>query len=314
MSRSFNLTFEFPVSEVKLGYDRPIGFLGSCFSDEMHEKARFYGLNSFSNPFGTVFHPLAISRFIKETLSEETDERIIRRNDLFFSEDAGSKVFAFSTEELAGRLKNLRNEWRDELKKSNFLFVTFGTSWGYRSVSSGIIVANCHKLPGDHFTKELSSVSEIVREWMDVVGMLKGLNPELNIVFTVSPVRHVRDGLIENNRSKAILIEAVRQLNEQTGCGYFPSYEIVLDELRDHRFFKEDRVHPSDEAVSYVWDRFVRTFCSQETMAVMQEVRKLRLSAQHISLFDGSEEDKKHKASLSESERLFKEKHPKVRL
>lgn len=314
MSRSFHLTFEFPVSEVKLGYDLPIGFLGSCFSDEMHQKARFYGLNSFSNPFGTVFHPLGISRFIKETLSEDTDERIIRRNDLFFSEDAGSKVFAFSNEELAVRLKNIRNEWRYDLKKSIFLFVTFGTAWGYRSLSSGIIVANCHKIPGDHFTKELSSVTEIVREWMEAIKMLKEFNEELNIVFTVSPVRHVRDGLVENNRSKAILIEAVRQLNEQTESGYFPSYEIVMDELRDHRFFKEDQVHPSDEAVSYVWDRFIQTFCSEETIAVMQEVRKLRLSAQHVSLFEGSEEDKKHKVSHSESERKFREKHPEVRL
>lgn len=314
MSTNFHLSFQIPVSDVKVRYNLPIGFLGSCFSDEMHHKARFYGFNSFSNPFGTVFHPLAISRFVKETLNEETNERIVHRNDLFFSEDAGSKVFAFSSDELVGRLKTLRNEWRNELKKSNFLFVTFGTAWGYRSVSSGTMVANCHKLSGAHFRKELSTVDEIVNDWKEVIANLREVNPDLTVVFTVSPVRHVRDGLVENNRSKAILIEAVRQLNEQTGSGYFPSYEIVMDELRDHRFFKEDRVHPTEEAVSYVWERFIQTYCTEKTRMIMEEVKRLRLSAQHISLFEGSEEDLKHKASLSESERLFKSRHPEVRL
>ncbi|MFN6013658.1 MAG: GSCFA domain-containing protein [Flavobacteriales bacterium] len=314
MSPNFRLSFNIKPSEFKIAYGDPVGFLGSCFSDEMHLKARFYGFNSFGSPFGTVFHPLAISRFVQETLVENTEERILQRNDLFFSEDAGSKLFSFRSDELFSNLKQVREEWRDQIASAKCLFITFGTAWGYRSATTGKIVANCHKLPGSHFTKELSSIHEIVSEWGSVIEQLKKFAPELRIVFTVSPVRHVRDGLVENNRSKAILIEAVRLLNEQTGTAYFPSYEIVIDELRDHQFFKEDRVHPSDEAVSCVWDRFIQTFCVEETVTIMQEVKRLRHSAQHVSLFEGSEEDLKHKASLSESERLFKVKHPEVRL
>jgi lysophospholipase L1-like esterase len=312
MNANFRLSFTINPSEHKIEYGQPIGYLGSCFSDEMHLKARFHGLNSFSNPFGTVFHPLAISRFVKETILETTSERIVQRNDLYFSVDAGSKLFSFGSDQLTKELKQVRAVWKQQLKSAKFLFITFGTAWGYRSVTSGIIVANCHKFPGDHFTKELSTVSEIVSEWTQVIGQLKELNSDLHIVLTVSPVRHVRDGLIENNRSKAILIEAVRQLNDQTNTAYFPSYEIVMDELRDHQFFKEDRVHPSDEAVNYVWERFAETHCSETTIQIMREVRRYRLSSQHRSLFEGSEEDVKHKERVLQMEKELRERFPAV--
>lgn len=290
MTDQFKLSFDIPEFLTKIEYGKNILFLGSCFSDEIAVKAKYQGFKVDSNPFGTIFHPLALSRFIKETLSAQVlSERIIQRNDLYFSWEASSAVVGFSRNELISNIQKARSDWKEKLLSATHLFVTFGTSWGYRLTENNLLVANCHKFPASNFTKELSSQSDIVKEWTETIALLLEFNPSLKVIFTVSPVRHIKDGLIENNRSKAILLDAVRILEQEMNCSYFPSYEIVIDELRDYRFFKTDNVHPNELAINYVWQRFSNCYFSNETVTIIKEVLKIRNEEAHKSLTPTSE-------------------------
>ena len=290
MTNQFKLSFDIPEFSTKIEYGKNILFLGSCFSDEISVKAKHQGFKMDSNPFGTIFHPLALSRFINEIVSDQVlSERIIQRNDLFFSWDASSSIVGFSPNELIANIQKARSDWKENLLSATHLFVTFGTSWGYRLTENNLLVANCHKFPASNFTKELSLQSDIVKEWKETISLLLKFNPSLKIIFTVSPVRHIKDGLIENNWSKAILLDAVRILEKEMNCAYFPSFEIVMDELRDYRFFKTDHVHPNELAINYVWQRFSNCYFSNETIEISKEVLKIRNEEAHRSLTPASE-------------------------
>lgn len=286
-------------------------FLGSCFSDEIAAKAKFNGFQGGSNPFGTVFHPLALGRFLLDCLTEQkSEEFIFQREGLFFTLDASTTLYTTSKNDLADKLSELRCKWLEQLKAASHLFVTFGTAWGYQHIESQVLVANCHKLPSQQFVKTLTSSDEITEVWNLILNKLNVLNPNLTVCFTVSPVRHVKDGFVENNQSKAVLIESVRRLQENSKAIYFPSYEIVTDELRDYRFFKQDRVHPNDEAIDYVWNRLVVSFCSNETLELCKKVQSLKLALSHKSLHPESQETLAHKKKVEQLRNEFKVAYP----
>jgi hypothetical protein len=307
----FHLSFTVPTQEHKINHKEPILFLGSCFSDEIAAKAKFNGFQVDSNPFGTVFHPLALGRFLVDCLTEKkSEEFIFQREDIFFTLDASTTVYATSQNDLADKLIELRNNWLEHLKAASHLFVTFGTAWGYQHIESQLLVANCHKLPSQQFVKSLTSSDEITNVWNLILEKLNVLNPNLTVCFTVSPVRHVKDGFVENNQSKAILIESVRRLQENSKAIYFPSFEIVMDELRDYRFFKQDRVHPNDEAIDYVWNRFIESFFSNQTIELCKKVKSLKLALSHKSLHPESQETLAHKKKVEQLRNEFKVAYP----
>lgn len=307
----FHLSFSVPTQDHKINHKEPILFLGSCFSDEIAAKAKFNGFHVDSNPFGTVFHPLALGRFLVDCLTEKkSEEFIFQREDLFFTLDASTTLYATSQNDLADKLTELRSKWLEQLKAASHLFVTFGTAWGYQHIESQVLVANCHKLPSQQFVKSLTSSYEISDVWNLILENLNILNPNLTVCFTVSPVRHVKDGFVGNNQSKAVLIESVRRLQENSKAIYFPSYEIVMDELRDYRFFKQDRVHPNEEAIDYVFNRFVESFCSKETLELCKKVKSLKLSLSHKSLHPESQETLTHKKKVEQLRNEFKVAYP----
>lgn len=308
----FKLTFRPKPSANRISHGQKILFLGSCFSDEISAKAKYFGLNADSNPFGTIFHPLALSQFILQSLNHFNKERIIQRSDLFLSWDAGSAIYGMTESDLVNNIFKIRKEWSEKLKQTDFLFVTFGTAWAYKLAASGELVANCHKFPSAVFVKELTLQNEIVDKWKITLGHLKELNPNLHVIFTVSPVRHIKDGLVENNRSKAILLDSVRQLEAESKCSYFPSYEIVMDELRDYRFYKADRVHPNEEAIDYVWNRFSDVFFTEQTIKLNKEIVKLRLAEQHRTLYPESIESKRNLLLNQEIRKTFLMQNPEV--
>jgi hypothetical protein len=280
----FYLNFSIPELRPEISHSKGLAFLGSCFSDEIAAKAEYCGFQTNANPFGTVFHPLALARFLSDCFYENTTERLDAINGRFISWDASSK---FSEEARWGLLTKLtakRQAFKSFLGSSSHLFITFGTAWGYVLNEEGLLVANCHKVPGNKFTKSLSESAELVNVWTSLIADLNRAFPNLTLVFTVSPVRHVRDGMVQNNQSKAVLLDAVRQLCAKTNALYFPSYEIVVDELRDYRFFKEDRVHPTNEAIEYVWNRFIAASCSSETKSNIEEIVAYRKLCGHISI------------------------------
>ena len=308
----FRLNFEIPQADFTVEHGEGVLFIGSCFSDEIASRAKFSGLNVSSNPFGTIFHPSLIARFISESIEYNNLERLLMREDLHLSWDANSTIYDFSEETLRAKLSKLRADFISQLGTAKAVFITFGTAWVYRLIVENQLVANCHKVASSQFQKELSTVDELTIEWKRVVDQLKSDNPNLKVIFTVSPVRHSKDGLIENNQSKAVLIETIRRLQETTNCSYFPSYEIMIDELRDYRFYKQDRVHPSEEAVDYIWKRFESTYLSKETIDLSSKVVQLRRSFLHKSIHEDSIENISRKESLEVKIACFLDQHKNV--
>lgn len=308
----FKLNFEIPKADFSIQHGDPILFLGSCFSDEIANKSAYHGLKAQANPFGTVFHPNLLSQFIMDSIKEVEIERILNRDDLYLSWDANSTIFDFSEQELIQKLKRLRKGFVTELKQAKTIFITLGTAWVYRRKEDTFLVANCHKIPASEFEKELIEVEEMYFQWMETIEKLKEWNPALKIVFTVSPVRHIRDGLIENNQSKAILLDLVRRLIKHSEVTYFPAYEIVIDELRDYRFFKQDRVHPNEEAIEYVWKQFEKIYCNSETVEINCKVANFRKSIAHKSIHENSVENQDRKSKIEKQIQCFLMDHPEI--
>ncbi|MDG1147981.1 MAG: GSCFA domain-containing protein [Crocinitomicaceae bacterium] len=284
--------------------------IGSCFSTEIAAKLSGSGFSVVSNPFGTLFHPEAIFNVIHAAITDDIDVEVKRSDDVFHSWDSSGGVFKMSESELVNEIVKRRKELKQSLLSAKTMIITFGSAWGYIHNDSSMLVGNCHKEHQGKFTKSLSSIVEMEKMWSSLIQLLTELNPELQLIFTVSPVRHKKDGLIENNRSKARLIELVHRMVESTSAKYFPAYEVLVDELRDYRFYSEDLVHPSSAAVDFIWDKFEQAHCSGETISLSQEVKKIKASESHKALYLNSNADVKMKAQVLESKRELLKKHP----
>ena len=248
----------------KIGYEDKILTLGSCFSDEIGEQMKQRYLNVTCNPFGTLYNPLSIANAINYKSSIINHQLPLVEYDGMWHSMAHHGSFSRPTQEEAEQaVRDSIDTMQRALEEATVVIVTFGTAWVYEM--NGEIVGNCHKLPESSFTRRRLTVEEIVAAWQPILEHY----PDKHWLFTVSPIRHIRDGLHENQLSKATLLQAVEELSlpfmEGQGVGYFPSYEIMLDELRDYRFYADDLVHPSSMAVNYIWERFVETFCTNQT-------------------------------------------------
>lgn len=279
----FFLKFTIPQSELSFRHGDGIVLTGSCFSDEIASRLKNAGHSVYSNPHGTIFHPSVLAFNLMDCFNDQPDERIFEQNGTFYTWNANTLLSGKSEGELQEKLLRIKTEFRQRLTAANVLIVTFGTAWGYELNQTQEIVANCHRMPSQLFTRFLSSPYELVQDWVLAIEQLRAINPAIHIIFTVSPVRHVKDGLIENNLSKSRLIETVQQLTLEENTSYFPSYELVIDVLRDYRFFKEDRIHPNTEAIDYVWHKFESAYCSDATVELNRLVEKVNKSALHRS-------------------------------
>ena len=251
-----------PLSPEKnqIDYTSKVLLLGSCFTENIGGTLDYFKFQNLQNPFGIVFHPLAIEDLVKRAVTTkkfvETD--VFERDGQWFSFEAHSSVTATSKEGLVVLLNAKLEEFSAYLSAASHIVFTFGTAWVYRHVASNKVVANCHKVPQQEFSKELLSVEEISASMERTVSLISEINPLATIITTVSPVRHIKDGFIENTQSKAHLIAGIHQFNNQKSTvsnqqsTYFPSYELMMDELRDYRFYGEDMLHPNTTAVAYI--------------------------------------------------------------
>lgn len=285
---SFQFSFQIPVQEPQIEIGKSILFLGSCFSDEIGNQAKLHGLKAYSNPFGTLFHPFAIGQGIIDSIEENTVCEIIQQDDVFFHWGSSGKLFGYSKEELESKIINQRKNLKELLQNTSHLFVTFGTAKGYLLKRSNQTVANCHKQHPSLFEIQNSTSAEIIQFWKPILEKLVALNPIIQIVFTVSPVRHLKDGIVENNRSKSQLLLAIETLAKLQNCNYFPSYEIVIDELRDYRFFKNDFAHPNELAVEHVWQRFASTYLTESTHIACNKIKAIKSALNHLPLYEKS--------------------------
>lgn len=279
----FSISVVIPSVKKLIDYKDSLMILGSCFAENIGEKLISNKFNTVVNPFGIIYNPISIANSLNHILNEHN----FKEDDLLFFNDKwlslqhhGSYSNSNKTECLQIINQSISSS-NKQLKKASYLFVTFGSAWVYEHEKYGL-VANCHKIPAKHFAKRLLKVEEIVAAYTFLIKSIKDSNADINIVFTVSPVRHVKDGLWENNLSKSVLHLSIKELTEKfDNCSYFPAYEIVMDELRDYRFFKDDLVHPTDLAVNYVWEKFSMSYFSKETIALIGNIQKIKQAATH---------------------------------
>ncbi len=283
----FHLQFPIPPFTEKLNYRQTFLSIGSCFAENIGELMQNNLFNITINPNGIVYNPasigIALRRYCTGTKFIESD--LFFANDLWNSWEHHS-VFSHPDKEatlnaLNQSVKNAHNT----LLNAEWLMITFGSAYYYQLNDSGKIVANCHKQKQQIFTKHLLTVNEIVDDHQQLIQQLHSINPNLKIVFSISPVRYKRDGVMENTRSKARLIEAVHSLVETNNAtSYFPAYELVLDDLRDYRFFKEDLVHPNQVAINYVFDKWKETIFDEETKGLFERIKSLVADCNHRPL------------------------------
>ena len=308
----FQLKFKIPDINPKISFSDKIIFLGSCFSDEMSLLAKQHGFQVVSNPFGTLFHPLVLAQNILDSLHGNVEVNVAKKNDVYLDYNCSGKVYAMNEAELKKKVIAIRNEFKNDLKNASHLLVTFGTAFAYYLNETQQVVGNCHKQPAQSFTKYLTRIEEIVSKWNEVVMEIKRFNPKIQICFTVSPVRHIKDGLHENNLSKSTLLLAISQLQSASDLSYFPSFELVNDLLRDYRFFKEDLTHPNQQAIQFVWVQFMESFLTSEIKEIAIKVSELKLAKNHRIQYPESEMAKKFVFQLEESRTKLAKEYPEI--
>lgn len=280
----------------QIGYNSKVLLLGSCFSENIGAKFEYYKLQSKVNPFGILFHPLAIENLITRSINKDyySEEDFYLSNDQWCCLDVHSKLNQTAKQDLSQVLNAQIDDTNYQLREASHLIITLGTSWVYRHIRSDAIVANCHKLPQKQFLKELLSVDNISESLEAVVSLVKSINPKVTMLFTVSPVRHIKDGFVENTRSKSHLLTAIHQVVEPSKqIYYFPSYEIMMDELRDYRFYNSDMLHPNDLAVDYIWEKFKTVWFSEDGIRFSEKVASIQAKKSHRPFNASSEEHQK---------------------
>ena len=309
----FRTKIPIPPGEPEIDHASHILLLGSCFVENIGKKLEYYKFQTLQNPFGILFHPAAIASFLEQVEQQKasSEEDIFFHNERWHSFDAHSSLSRANKQELLEELNSAIIRTYNFLKEATHVVFTFGTAWGYKLKSTGKTVGNCHKIPQREFDKELLEVEADIRSLVETVNRL---NPKATVLFTVSPVRHLKDGFVENQRSKARLISAVHHsLSEEKNLLYFPSYEIMMDELRDYRFYAEDMVHPNQVAIDYIWKRFTDTYTSEETRKLMQEVEQVQRGLAHRPFNESSESHRKFLENLQLKMEALQEKFPSIR-
>ncbi len=295
-----------------LDYNSGIVLLGSCFVEHMGEKLRYFKFRELQNPFGILFHPAAIANLTEriKTGQAYTEGDIFQHNGRWHCFDTHSDRSGNTPGEVVTGINKTIANASDYLRTATHVIITLGTAWGYRLNETGILVANCHKVPQSRFSKELASVTAIEEDIIRIRENLRAVNPGIHLIFTISPVRHLKDGFVENQRSKAHLITALhRVLEEDT---YFPSYEIVMDELRDYRFYAEDMIHPGKTAIDYIWEKFTQNYISPEAVPVMKEVDAIRKGRSHRAFAPDSEQHLRFLDQLQRRIEALRKKVPHI--
>ncbi|APZ46197.1 GSCFA domain-containing protein [Polaribacter reichenbachii] len=277
----------------QINYNSKVLLLGSCFSENIGNKFNYFKFQSLQNPFGILFHPIAIENLVTNVINQKkyTEEDLIYQNEIWHSFDAHSSLSSLDKNEILNHLNSAITSTNKKLEEASHIVITLGTSWVYRHIESDKIVVNCHKIPQKKFLKELLSVDEITESLEAIIALIKSINKNVSILFTVSPVRHFKDGFIENTQSKSHLITAIHQIiDERKNTHYFPSYEIMMDELRDYRFYNEDMIHPNKTAINYIWERFIATWFSDKTKATLKEIDAIQRGILHRPFNESSEQ------------------------
>lgn len=297
----------------QIGYSSKVLLLGSCFSDNIGAKLDYFKFQQHSNTFGIVYHPLAIERMVTRAINKEqfTSQDIFFHNERWHSYDAHSDLSASTEAALLSNLNVGLTQLHDAIVSASHVVLTFGTAWVYRNIAQDVFVANCHKVPQKQFLKELLSVEEISASIDNTITLIKAVNPNVVYINTVSPVRHTKDGITENTRSKAHLLAGLHDVVEpRKGIHYFPSYELMMDQLRDYRFYSEDLIHPNKTAIEIIWEAFSKVWIDEETSEIQKEIGNIQTGLAHRPFNLESESHKAFLVGLQKKIATIKEQLP----
>lgn len=300
----------------QIDYDSVLFLIGSCFTENIGRKLNYYKFKSNQNPFGILFHPRAIENLITNVINEKlySESDVFFQNERWHCFDAHSNLSSTNKNDLLETLNSRIKSTFKRLQETSHIIITLGTSWVYRHISSDTIVANCHKIPQKKFLKEILSVNEIYESLEAINSLIKSINKDISITYTVSPVRHLKDGFTENQRSKAHLISAIHQtIAPRKNIHYFPSYEIMMDELRDYRFYTEDMIHPNKTAINYIWKKFCDTYTPHETQKTMQEIETIQRGIAHKPFNPNSEAHHKFLNNLEQKKETLQKVFPFIK-
>ncbi|MCZ2443216.1 MAG: GSCFA domain-containing protein [Flavobacteriales bacterium] len=298
-----------------ISYDDRICMLGSCFTTEIGQKLKEGGFDVLMHSHGIIYNPVSIRKSLYDIIHNyqyQADDLLVFNDKWLslhhhgsFSDSQIHKALARINDSIAG--------FYEALSKPGLLFITLGTAWIYRHLSSNQIVANCHKIPSTAFKKELLNLEEETTAWLAMIDKLRVFNPQLRIVFTISPVKHIHDGFFENNLSKGLLHALINNIRSQKNLpGYFPSFEIMQDELRDYRFYNADLTHPNVLAVNYIWERFSQQYFTYATQELYKHISRILLLWQHRVLDSSSMETKQFIVKRMYETEQFKRKYPDI--
>lgn len=286
----FHFEFDIKKAPAPVLHTHQLMLVGSCFTENIGEKLRKHKFRVLENPNGILFNPVSVA----EAVLAYIDNKTYTTNDLFLHNETWhswkhhSRFSGITIDESLQKINAATLEAHHHLKHTDHLMLTLGSAWLYTLTeeapagAAGSVAANNHKAPAGWFRKRLMQPGEVIALFNTMIEKLRVFNPSLQIIFTISPVRHLREGAVENNRSKAALIQAVHELAEQhPHIYYFPAYEIVIDDLRDYRFYAEDLVHPNYQATQYVWEKFINACMTNETRELMKTISEINLAHQH---------------------------------
>ncbi|MAB48106.1 MAG: GSCFA domain-containing protein [Flavobacteriaceae bacterium] len=290
-----------PQPHHQIDYSSKLMLLGSCFSENIGGKFEYLKFQSEINPFGILFHPVALENLITRSINQNfyTEDELIYHNEIWSCFDAHSRLNSVLKDDLLSKLNEQIKLMYQQINASTHIIITLGTAWVYRYITTDRIVANCHKISQKQFQKELLSINDIVASLENIIALVRRVNPKVNFIFTVSPVRHLKDGFVENNRSKAHLLSAIHQTVEpRKQLYYFPSYEIMMDELRDYRYYNQDMIHPNNVAVEYIWEKFKTVWLTEDAIGISQKLANIQTKKAHRPFNPNSDAHQKFLANL----------------
>lgn len=319
-------TTKIPVqkSSFPIDYDSKIMLLGSCFAENIGKKFSYFKYQATTNPFGIIFNAVSLEKLIRRVVENKkfTENDIFFHNELWHCYEVHSELSNPDKDLFLSHLNSILESTHRHIAALTHCIITLGTSWVYNNIETHEIVANCHKVPQKQFTKELLSIEQTEKSLENIILLIHSVNPNCHFIFTVSPVRHIKDGFIENTLSKAHLIAAIHSiLNKKFSTSlevtnqnrnYFPSYEIMMDELRDYRFYAEDMLHPNQTAIDYIWLRFYEHYISESAAKLMEEVDAIQKGLAHRPFNPNTESHQKFLAQLNLKIETIKKKLPHV--
>lgn len=310
----FRTEIKCPIATKQIDHDSSLVLLGSCFSEHMEDKFQYFKFDTFANPFGILFNPIAIETAVQCCVekSHYSKEDLLKQREVWLSLNHHSQ---FDHRDQLEALNNINKQidlGHKALKNASHVIITLGTSWVYRWKENNLVVGNCHKIPQKYFSKELLSLEEIVNSLKHIVSLIKGINNKASFTFTVSPVRHLKDGFTENTVSKSILHQAIHEVKKETEFNYFPAYEIMMDDLRDYRFYKNDLVHPNDMAIDYIWKIFKESWISESSQETMKDIEDIQKSLAHRAFDASSDAHKKFLKKIDEKVKRLEQKFPEI--